>query len=95
MAQDITFETTLLVLRALDQAGVACETAAPPHVFAVCSACADMVAALDPKLSARFGYRVDGCPVPAHVPFYWRQCRWVLLGRDGWLTELPDNIQTA
>jgi len=29
------------------------------------------------------------------VPFYWRQSRWVLLDRDGWLTELLDQAQTA
>jgi hypothetical protein len=54
-----------------------------------------MVAALDPKLAARFGYVVDADRDPAHVPFYWRRSRWVLLDGDGWLTEMPDHAATA
>jgi hypothetical protein len=54
-----------------------------------------MVAALDPMLAARFGYVVDQRRDPARVPFYWRGSRWVLLDRDGWLTEVTDEAQTA
>ncbi|MBE1551899.1 hypothetical protein GGC64_005986 [Mycobacterium sp. OAS707] len=71
------------------------ESPAPPDLFAACHRCAEMVAALDPNLSARFGYLVDGHRDPGQVPFYWRQSRWVLLDRDGWLTELLDQAQSA
>jgi hypothetical protein len=54
-----------------------------------------MVAALDPKLTARFGYVIDTRRGPEHVPFYWRHTRWVLLDCDGWLTEISDDAQTA
>jgi hypothetical protein len=54
-----------------------------------------MVAGLEPKLAAQFGYVIDEHRNPAHVPFYWRQSRWVLLDRDGWLAEIADEAQTA
>jgi hypothetical protein len=71
------------------------ETSTPPGLFAACSACAVMVAALEPKLAARFGYVIDAHRDPAYVPFYWRRSRWVLLDGDGWLTEMPDHAATA
>jgi hypothetical protein len=71
------------------------ETPTPPDLFTACSSCADMVAALDPKLAVQFGYVADTQRSLAHVPFYWRQSRWVLLDRDGWLTEIADDAQTA
>jgi len=73
----------------------ASETPTPPDLFAACSSCADMVAALDPKLAVQFGYVTDTQRSLAHVPFYWRQSRWVLLDRDGWLAEIADDAQTA
>jgi hypothetical protein len=71
------------------------ETVTAPALFAACSVCADMVAALDPKLAAQFGYLVDAKRDPANVPFHWRRSRWVLLDRGGWLTEISDDAQTA
>jgi len=81
--------------RIVSRRTVRSESPAPPDLFAACHRCAEMVAALDPNLSNRFGYVVDGHRDPAQVPFYWRQSRWVLLDRDGWLTELLDQAQTA
>jgi hypothetical protein len=71
------------------------EASTPPDLFAACDVCAGMITALDPKLAARFGYVIDVHRDPAHVPFYWRGSRWVLLDRDGWLTEMRDDAQTA
>jgi hypothetical protein len=59
----------------------------PAEVFAACAACAQIVDRMQPQLAARLGYRLDGAADPAGVPFYWRSARWVLLDRDGWLTE--------
>jgi hypothetical protein len=73
----------------------ATETSTPPSLFAACDVCAEMVAALDRKLAAEFGYVIDAHRDPTHVPFFWRRSRWVLLDRDGWLTEMPDEAQTA
>jgi hypothetical protein len=71
------------------------EASTPPDLFAACNVCADMVAALDPKLAAKTGYVLDNQRDPTHVPFYWRRSRWVLLDRDGWLTEMADDVATA
>ena len=71
------------------------ETSTPRELFAACNACADVVAALDPKLAAKTGYVLDNQRDPACVPFYWRRSRWVLFDRDGWLTEVADDIATA
>jgi hypothetical protein len=71
------------------------ETATPSDVFAACSSCAEMVAVLNLKLAIGFGYVLDAHRDSAHVPFYWRGSRWVLLDRDGWLTEMPDHAETA
>jgi hypothetical protein len=71
------------------------EASTPPDLFGACDACADMITTLDPKLAARFGYVIDANRDPAHVPLYWRGSRWVLLDRDGWLTEMRDDAQTA
>jgi Transcription factor WhiB len=71
------------------------ESSTPPDLFAACKPCADMVAALEPKLATQFGYVVDARHDPVHAPFYWRRSRWVLLDRDGWLTEMPDGAATA
>jgi hypothetical protein len=76
-------------------AGRDAERSTPPELFAACNVCADMVAALDPKLAAKTGYVIDAHRDPALVPFYWRRSRWVLLDRDGWLTEKRDDAQTA
>jgi hypothetical protein len=71
------------------------EASTPPELFAACNVCADMIAALDPKLAAKTGYLLDSQRDPTHVPFYWRRSRWVLLDRDGWLTEMADDVATA
>jgi hypothetical protein len=93
MSEGCRYTYDLLVGR---RSGVASpETSTPPDLFAACDICAEMVAALDPKLAARFGYVTDAHRDPAHVPFYWRRSRWVLLDRDGWLTEMSNGAQTA
>jgi hypothetical protein len=92
LAEDCRLSFDRLVSR---RASEMSESPAAPDLFAACHRCADMVAALDPNLSNRFGYLVDGHRDSAQVPFYWRQSRWVLLDRDGWLTELLDQAQTA
>ena len=71
------------------------ENPCPAALFAACAVCADIVAGLDPHLATRRGYVVDAGRDPAHVPFHWRASRWVLLDRDGWLTEMGDQAQTA
>jgi hypothetical protein len=71
------------------------EISTPPTLFAACNSCAGIVSALDPKLASQFGYVIDGRRDPTHVPFYWRQSRWVLLDCDGWLIEVTDDAQTA
>jgi hypothetical protein len=71
------------------------ERPAPPDLFAACTVCADIVAALESKLATGFGYVVDARRDPTSAPFYWRRSRWVLLDRDGWLTEVPADVQTA
>jgi hypothetical protein len=63
---------------------VASDATSAAMVYATCTRCNDALhATIDPTSARRLGYRVDS---PAHaptVPFYWRQCRWVLLGRAG------------
>jgi hypothetical protein len=71
------------------------ETSTPPDLFVACSVCVDIVAALEPKLATGFGYIIGARRDPTGVPFYWRRSRWVLLDRDGWLTEVLDGVQTA
>lgn len=71
------------------------ENPSPAGMFAACAMCADIVARLAPQLATRSGYLVDGGRDPACVPFHWRGSRWVLLDRDGWLTELGQDAQTA
>jgi hypothetical protein len=73
----------------------ATENPSPAELFAACGVCAETVASLSPQLAARLGYLVDAGRDPAAVPFHWRASRWVLLGRDGWLTELGEDAQTA
>jgi len=65
----------------------------PSEVFAACAACAQIVDQMQPQLAARLGYRLDSAADPAGVPFYWRGARWVLLERDGWLTETGDDAR--
>jgi hypothetical protein len=93
LAEGCRYAYERLVSRALSRRDA--ESFTPPDLFAACSSCADMVAALDPKLAVQFGYVTDTRRSLAHVPFYWRQSRWVLLDRDGWLTEIADEAQTA
>jgi hypothetical protein len=67
----------------------------PADIFAACTCCADMIAGLAPRWATRAGYLLaPGCD-PASTPFHWRRSRWVLLGRDGWLTEIDDVAHTA
>jgi hypothetical protein len=65
------------------------------ELFAACGTCADIVAHLEPQLATRSGYRVAAGRDPASVPFLWRAFRWVLLDREGWLTEVRDDAQSA
>ena len=92
-AEGCRYSYERLVSRLMGQQNA--ESCTPPDLFAACSSCADMVAALDPKLAVQFGYVADTQRSLVHVPFYWRQSRWVLLDRDGWLTEIADDAQTA
>ena len=71
------------------------ENLCPAQLFAACEICAEMVAGLQPQLAARAGYRVAGGRDPASVPFLWRGSRWVLLDRDGWLTEIRADARSA
>jgi Transcription factor WhiB len=64
-------------------------------VFAACGTCADIVARLAPQLAIRSGYLVMAGRDPASVPFLWRGSRWVLLDRQGWLTEIGDDARSA
>jgi hypothetical protein len=82
-----------LVSRHLGQPAI--ENPSPAALFAACVVCAGTVAGLDPHLAARRGYVVDAGRDPAGVPFHWRSSRWVLLDRDGWLTEMRAEAQTA
>ncbi|MBV8860541.1 MAG: WhiB family transcriptional regulator [Mycobacterium sp.] len=67
----------------------------PAELFATCMLCAEMVAGLQPQLATRSGYLVAAGHDPASVPFFWRGSRWVLLARDGWLTEIGDDARSA
>jgi hypothetical protein len=71
------------------------ESGSPARLFAACMVCAEIVICLDPQLATRAGYVVDTGRDPASVPFHWRGSRWVLLDRDGWLTEMREDAQTA
>jgi hypothetical protein len=71
------------------------ENPCPAQLFAACSACADILAHLEPQLATRSGYLVAAGRDPASVPFLWRGSRWVLLDRGGWLTELGDDARSA
>jgi hypothetical protein len=71
------------------------ENPSPAELFAACAQCAELVANLGRQLATRSGYVVDADRDPASVPFYWRGSRWVLLARDGWLTEISEDAQTA
>ena len=71
------------------------ENPSPAQLFATCGTCAEIVACLDRQLAGRLGYVVDTGRDPAFVPFRWRGSRWVLLDRDGWLTEMCDDAQSA
>jgi hypothetical protein len=82
-----------LVARCPDQDST--ENPSPAHVFAACTVCADTLARLESRLAKRFGYTVDAGRDPASVLFHWRGSRWVLFDRDGWLTEMRENAQTA
>ena len=53
-------------------------------VYAACAGCADRVTR-NPMSARRLGYVVDSVAQATNAPFYWRQCRWVLLGRAGQL----------
>ncbi|MGE2817929.1 WhiB family transcriptional regulator [Mycobacterium heidelbergense] len=83
--------------RVVNRAGgdVPAENPSPARLFAACAVCAEIVACLEPQLAARLGYLVDAGRDPACVPFHWRGSRWVLLDRDGWLTELGQDAQSA
>jgi hypothetical protein len=71
------------------------ESSCPAQLFAACGTCADIVAHLEPQLATRSGYLVATGRDPASVPFLWRGSRWVLLDRQGWLTEIRDNARSA
>ena len=71
------------------------ENPSPAQLFAACGACAEIVARLQPQLATRAGYLVAAGRDPASVPFHWRGSRWVLLDRDGWLTEIRDDARSA
>ncbi|WP_197507957.1 hypothetical protein [Mycobacterium sp. 1245801.1] len=71
------------------------ENPSPAEVFAACTACAELVANLQPQLATRAGYVIDTGRDPALAPFHWRASRWVLLGHDGGLTELAQGAQSA
>jgi hypothetical protein len=75
--------------------GPIAENPRPAQLFAACGACAEIVAHLQPQLATRAGYLVAPGRDPASVPFYWRGARWVLLDRDGWLTEIRDDARSA
>jgi hypothetical protein len=71
------------------------ETRSPAELFAACAPCAEIVAGMDRPRASRWGYVVDAGRDPASVPFRWRASRWVLLARDGWLTEISEDAQSA
>jgi hypothetical protein len=71
------------------------ENPCPAMLFAACSACAAIVSRLEPQLATRSGYLVAPGRDPASVPFLWRGSRWVLLDREGWLTEIGDDARSA
>ncbi|MEE6140324.1 WhiB family transcriptional regulator [Mycobacterium sp. 050128] len=71
------------------------ENPSPTALFAACVACAEIVNSLGARWATRLGYVVNEGRDPASVPFYWRGSRWVLLDRDGWLTEVRADAQSA
>ena len=81
------------VRRSLNETGT--ENPSPAELFAACAHCAELVAGLDRELATRSGYVIDAGRDPASVPFHWRGSRWVLLARDGWLTEISEDAQSA
>jgi hypothetical protein len=76
-------------------AGAPIESVSPAELFATCGHCSQVVASLQPRLATRSGYVLAPGSDPAAVPFHWRGSRWVLLRRDGWLTEIRDDAQSA
>jgi Transcription factor WhiB len=67
---------------------VASDATSAAMVYATCTRCADALhATIDPTSARRLGYRVNSPAYAPNVPFYWRQCRWVLLGRSGELLD--------
>jgi hypothetical protein len=65
------------------------------ELFAACATCADIVAHLQPQQAIASGYLVRAGRDPASVPFLWRGSRWVLLEREGWLTEVRNDARSA
>jgi hypothetical protein len=82
-----------VVSRCLSQPAI--EHTSPAQLFAACAGCAEIVAGLDTQLAIRLGYLVGAGRDPVFVPFHWRGSRWVLLDRDGWLTEMRSDAQSA
>jgi hypothetical protein len=93
LTQSCRYTFDRLVSRRPSQPAI--ENPPPAEMFAACAACAEIVARLEPQLATRLGYVVDPGRDPASVPFRWRGSRWVLLDRDGWLTEMRADAQTA
>jgi Transcription factor WhiB len=75
--------------------GSTIEKPSAADVFAACTICAEMLAGLEPQLGTRWGYGIEPGRDRTLVPFRWRGSRWVLLGRDGWLTELSQTVRSA
>jgi hypothetical protein len=72
------------------------DAASAAVVYAACARCADAVsAAFDPMAARRLGYVVDSPTQAPDIPFYWRQCRWVLLGRAGQLLDARAAAEAA
>jgi hypothetical protein len=76
-------------------AGPAGENPSPAELFAACGACGDIVARQQPQLAIGSGYLVAAGRDPVSVPFLWRGSRWVLLDRQGWLTEIRAAARSA
>jgi hypothetical protein len=92
-AENCRYSFDRLVSRCRSQPAI--ENPCPAELFAACVVCAEIVACLQPQLATRLGYVVDVGRDPACVPFCWRGSRWVVLGRDGWLTEIGQDARTA
>jgi hypothetical protein len=63
-------------------------------VYAACACCADR-ATTNPTSARRLGYVVDSVAQAPNAPFYWRQCRWVLLGPAGQLFDMGPATEAA